>query len=87
MKPRYRVATPSNGGMTQADRKDFPEFNSIEKVGDALRPHEFDRCTVWKYDGRARHWRIIFDTSLPENRQIASSQYWLNVAQNEKGQS
>jgi len=82
---RYRVATPTNKGLTSADKFGFPEVNSPDAVADMLRPFDFDGCSVWRYDGRARHWGLIFDTSLPDACRLPASLYWCNVAQNERG--
>lgn len=82
---RYRVAT-NPAELAQADRAGgCHEVQTIEQAADIMRPHGFDGCAVWRYDGAARHWRLIFDTSIPDRSRLPASLYWCNVAQNEKG--
>lgn len=82
--PRYRVATPSNKGLTTADKFDYPEAKTTEDCAVLMRPHGFDGCSVWKFDGRAKHWGLIFDTSLPDSGRLPPNMYWCNVAKNER---
>lgn len=86
--PCYRVATPDTSriqGRLYADFECTQECSSTDDVANLLRRHEFDGCTVWKRDPRAKHWAVIFDTSVPDSDRLPPSLYWLNVAQNERG--
>jgi hypothetical protein len=77
--PRYRVTTPAHKNASTA-----LQFSSLDTVGDTLRAAGFEGCTVWKYEPRARHWGIIFDTSVPDASRLPGSLYWCNTTQNEK---
>lgn len=74
----YRVAT--NG----ADYSASVLCVGIDAAGEELRTVGFEPATVWRYDGRSRHWSIIFDTSMADASRLPPSLYWCNVAQNEK---
>lgn len=82
---KLKVAT-TKGELTRADKFDgCPIVDTLEKAGDMLAAAGFEGCAVWRFQPRARHWELIFDTTLPDAGRLPGAQYWRNVADHERG--
>jgi hypothetical protein len=78
--PRYRVTRP---GQKRPHFDGGVEVQSLDAVDGLLRESAYERCAVWRFKPAARHWRLIFDTTVPQGRLITSAEYWRNVAAHE----
>lgn len=76
---RYMFRLP--GDAENTGRADSLKLAAVEA---AMRPHNFTGCSVWRYQGRARHWVLIFDTSAPVQRIGTNADYWARVRQSEE---
>jgi len=60
-----------------------PIVHTLADAAALLEAAGFEGCSVWRYDARAKHWRLIFDTSLPDKSRLPGRVYWGNVAADE----
>lgn len=83
---RYRIATNPRE-LAHADMAHrCHEVQGVHAAGVILESVGYEGCAVWRFDARARHWHIIFDTSLPDASRLPGRDYWRNVAAHELAQ-
>ena len=76
---KLKVATTKTE-LSHADKFDGCHIvDTFDKATAIVKNAGFELCSVWLYDSRARHWNLIFDTSIPATSRLPGAVYWQNT--------
>lgn len=79
---RYRVTTPNTPRVSGCLYADFAQGIDCDTLGDAghaMRSHDFENCTLHRFNSASRHWTILMDTTGSFLARLPGVVLWHNV--------